>query len=1225
MSNSPANFSSFDMTPEKHLSQLPVRHRTIDYASSRNMHITNSSLPIMQATIAPSKAQQPTSIPEQASTLSDSLVRVPSLLELPLDHPRPKVSSWREGIYPFTIDADTYEKLSLLRHFSPVSLCTTLLATFVTLLFRYTGQEDLLIGTPRARSDEDQAQPDTDTDLVMVPIHCRAHTPFLTLMEQVDHAQHEARTNTMISLVSFIREMRASGRDRSRPLCQLFFQFDDLSLPRTSYLEVAATNASIASNEADIALILTQESEKLSGRFIYNSLLFEEATIARMAGHLRTLLYGVSTDAQQIMTELPLLTEEEQRQILVEWNATSAPYNLDCCIHEHFEAQVARTPDAVAVVFLQQSLTYRELNQRANQLAHHLQRLGVGPEILVGLFVDRSIEMIIGMLGVLKAGGAYVPIDPNYPRERLVFLMQDAQPRVLLTQAHLVADLPATEAHIVSLDSDWETISREDDGPVTSDVTSRNLAYVIYTSGSTGTPKGVEIWHRSLVNYITYARELFDIRPNDHFLQFASISFDASAEDIYPCLTGGATLYIRHDATLGSIAGFLQYCEEWGITKMQLPTAFWHELVLRMEEEALKLPASFHLMIIGGERAVPERVRSWRRLIGQRIRLLNTYGPTEATITSTAQDLTTADLSQPSREVSIGRPVANTCIYLLDAHLKPVPIGIAGEMYIGGANVGRGYLRRPELTTERFVPDPFSKDLEARLYKTGDLARYSPNGEIEYLGRTDHQVKVRGFRIELGEVEAALNNHPAVRETAVMAREDEPGNQQLVAYIVFSQGQNTATNVLQDYLKAHLPPYMVPTVFVTLSSFPLTINGKVDRKALPPPKPVRAGGAREIIGATTEMQHRLVRIWEDLLQVHPISIRDNFFTMGGHSLLAIRMLSMVEQLCGQRLPMSTLFEEATIEHLAEVLAHGVQEQATRTRIISVQHGGSRPPFFFLHGAWKEGAFYCLKLARAFGPEQPFYALDPYRFEGLRVPPTFEEIVATHIEDIRQVQPKGPYIIGGFCNGAVFACEVANQLRAAGENVPLLILINADALRYHQKVHELTMALGRLFHLSLEQQLEAFLLYEFGYRLFHRIKRKGGSLRRKLVAKQRGVEMPKPMGLGIPIDGRLPLLPTRRALHLNSGDTYDWVVNNYTPRSYPGKAVLLWTHDYLVNKNQWIALTDPEETEHALIRGTHITCRTRRLDSLSEHLCACLEKAQEYVYGVKPADSGTILT
>jgi amino acid adenylation domain-containing protein len=691
----------------------------------------------------------------------------------------------------------------------------------------------------------------------------------------------------------------------------------------------------------DLVLSLHEGPNGIHGELFYKTDLFESATIQRMTTHFLALLEGVVANPEQTVSALPLLTQGERRQLLVEWNDTEKASPRDKWVHQLFEEQAERTPGAVAVLaplpsqsngesagslpIGNEELTYRELNTRANQLAHYLKKRGVGPEALVGICVERSLEMITGILGVLKAGAAYVPLDPNYPAERLAHIFDDARMRLVLTQKRLTESFSQFGLEVLWLDSEWEKICREPGENPSVQVTAENLAYVIYTSGSTGKPKGVGVAHRPLANYTQVASELFALSSNDRVLQFASISFDTSVEEIFPCLTRGATLVLRTDAMLDGAASFLETCNEWGVNVVDLPTAYWHELIDPMVREGLTLPGCLRLMIIGGERAVPSQLMNWHRAVGDRAQLLNTYGPTEATVAATVWELNgTVSENESLREVPLGRPIANAQIYILDSHLQPVPIGVAGDLYIGGAGLARGYLNHSDQTADKFIPNPFSHRPGERLYRTGDLGRYLSDGDIEFLGRIDHQVKVRGYRIELGEIEAVLSCHPQVRHAVVLAREDASGehsttprvNKRLVAYVVAAQAPAPSPSDLRSFLQATLPEYMIPSVFVFLDSLPLTSRGKVDRRVLPEPDQSSPELECDFVAPRTPIEKSMAEIWREVLKLERIGVKDNFFSLGGHSLLAMQVVYRVEKQFRLEVPLRVLFKNPTLEQLA---------------------------------------------------------------------------------------------------------------------------------------------------------------------------------------------------------------------------------------------------------------------------------------------------------------------
>ncbi|HET8841496.1 MAG TPA: amino acid adenylation domain-containing protein, partial [Ktedonobacteraceae bacterium] len=582
-------------------------------------------------------------------------------------------------------------------------------------------------------------------------------------------------------------------------------------------------------------------SDTITFELVYETARLGEHDAHRVGDYYVSALRAMVKDPRDNYGWTSLLSVAEATKLLTEWNTTASPSPESKRVYQLFEEQVERRPDAEAVVFEKQRLTYRQLNERANQLAHYLQQRGVGPNVLVGVCMERSLDMIVGLLGILKAGGAYVPLDPGYPAERLAFMLVDTRVPVVLTQQRLTERLPVHGASLVCLDRDWSEISRESAANPQSEVQPQNLAYVIYTSGSTGNPKGVLISHQSLTDYVKSAVQAYSITHQDRMLQFASVNFDASVEEIYPCLSQGATLVLRTEMMLASVQGFLQACQRQNISCMSLPTAYWHEITSLMATGTLTLPSCLRLVIIGGEAANPQQVGNWQRYGDIHIRLINTYGPTEATVVTTLYEVEpSGNVVEAVPEIPIGRPLPDTQVYILDDHQLPAPIGVAGELYVSGTGLAQGYLNHPDLTAERFIPHPFSQGPGMRLYRTGDLARYRTDGNIEYCGRVDRQVKIRGFRVELGEIETVFCQCPGVQAVVVMDREETAGDKMLVAYVVGSA--EVGEREWRTFLRKRLPEYMLPGAFVRLTALPLNANGKVDRRALPAPQ---MGGAEK--------------------------------------------------------------------------------------------------------------------------------------------------------------------------------------------------------------------------------------------------------------------------------------------------------------------------------------------------------------------------------------------
>jgi len=751
----------------------------------------------------------------------------------------------------------------------------------------------------------------------------------------------------------------------------------------------------------------------------------ESETIERILSRLRLLLEQFAANPDQQLCEFALLTSKDRQQ-LAAWNDTFATSPADKTIHEVFADWALRTPDATALVLGQQSLTYRELDARSNQLARSLREIGVGPETLVGICVERSLEMVIAVLGVLKAGGAYLPLDPDYPADRLAFMIEDAAIPVLITQQSVEDRIPSVWAQIVLIDADWPNIASHSAVPLVCTASPENLAYVIYTSGSTGKPKGVQVTHRGLCNLAEAHRLLFAPLAGAHVLQFASLSFDASIWEIVMAFGCGAALHLGTADSLLPGPALAHELDRHAITHVTLPPSALEMLPVQ------SLPA-LHTLIVAGEACSPELVARWSP--GRRF--VNAYGPTESTVCATAWICDEEQQSPP-----IGHPLINTRAYILDRDQNPLPIGVVGELHVGGVNLARGYQRRPALTAERFIPDAVSGQPGARLYDTGDLARFRPDGAIVFLGRSDHQVKIRGHRIELGEIEAALAQVPGVKQSVVVARPDASGANSLVAYIV-GNASTTDPAALRRHLQSQLPYYMIPGVFIALESLPLSPNGKVDRNALPALEASGRVGTRAFRPPRDAVEQKLVGIWQDVLDVRPIGVEDDFFLLGGHSLLAVRLMAWIEQQFGRHLPMATLFKGPTIAQLAAILRRESEPHAWSS-LVAVQSAGTARPIFFVPGGGGN-VFYLYPLAHHLGLGRPFYGLQARGLDGLSaVHSSVEEMASAYLDEILTVQPEGPYLLGGHSSGSWVAFEMARQLESRGQQVALVVVIDTPA-------------------------------------------------------------------------------------------------------------------------------------------------------------------------------------
>jgi len=994
---------------------------------------------------------EPELVAPMATSRQQAAVDMP-LLQLPFDHARSASGTFRTAVQPLALRGSLTDSLRVLSRQEDATLFLTLLAAFQALLARYTGEEVITLGSPHAQpSEPGNGIPIQQREEVLAMCGDLSGDPtFRELLRRVRQLGMEANAHRKPREGSR-RGLEWAGGSGSRPFVQVLFSFAKPVAALKSGDDLNHWNAEDAEVQFDLCLEISDRPDGPLGRFAYNRDLFEAETIGRMAVHFQTLIEGIAAAPDQRLSLVPMLTEEEERRILVEWNDTRADHPRESCVHHLVEAQAARTPDSVAVVYQDRRLTYGELNAQANQLAHYLIKRGVGPEVPVGVCLERSLEMAVALLGVLKAGGACMPLDPDYPKERLTFMQEDAKAPVVLTQPGLLPEPEGTETEVIHLAPNWDAIQREEQHNPQSGVKPENLAYVLYTSGSTGKPRGVLLTHGGLVNHNLTAIKLYGLTPKDRVLQFSSTSFDIAIEEIFPTWMSGGSVVLKTEEVSLEVTEFLRWIGEQGITVLDLPTAYWHDLVHQLPDLAEPFPAALRLVVVGGEKASAVTFANWLKVVGNRVRWINTYGPTEASVIATAYEPGPSPGSPDGlSELPIGRPIANTQVYILDSHRRPVPVGVAGELYVGGCGVARGYLNRPELTTERFLPDPFRQEPGARLYRTGDLARYRSDGNIEFRGRSDHQVKIRGFRIELGEIETTLSRHPELREAVVIAWESEPGEKRLVAYLVPAGEARPTVSELRGFLKGKLPEYMVPSAFVMLKAMPLTPNGKVDRRGLPAPEQGNSAPHEASAGPRDAFESRLVEIWEEVLGTRPVGVRENFFELGGHSLLAVRLMHRMEKAFGKRLPIVTLFEAPTIVQLAEIFRRDGWS-ARWSSLVPIQPGGSRPPFFCVHGFG--GTILRFRdLARRLGPDQPVYGLQAQGLDGMHPCLTrVEEMAAHYISEIRALQPEGPYFIGGYSLGGTIAFEMARQLQAQGQTPGLVALLDVVPGRPESKL------------------------------------------------------------------------------------------------------------------------------------------------------------------------------
>ena len=1156
-----------------------------------------------------------------------------SVLNLPTDRLRSAVPSYRGAKQFLELPHSLTQALEALSYQEGVTLFMTMLAAFQTLLYRYTQQEDIAVGSPIANRNRSELEGLIGffVNSLVLRTDFSGKVTFRELLNRVREITLEAYSHQDLPFEKLVEELHPERDLSYHPFFQVVFSLQNTPIEtlELSGLTLSLFEFDSKTAKLDLEFHLWQDLESLKGQMVYSTDLFDDKSITRMLGHFQTLLESIVANPEQRISDLSLLTGQERQELLIDWNDTKRDYPENKCFHQLFEAQVQETPDAIALnarsanalVFDDEQLSYKELNIRSNQLAHYLKKLGVVPDVLVGICVERSPEAIVALLGILKAGGAYLPLDPSLPQERLKFILEDAQVSILLTHCSL-APLKKGDwgdlLSIVYIDEDWATITQHSQENPTSCVTFDNLAYVIYTSGSTGKPKGVLLQHRGLSNLAASQIEVFNIQPINRILQFASLSFDASIFEIVMALQTGATLYLANKESLLPGQPLLNLLREKAITHVTLPPAVL--AVLPTES----LPA-LQTIICAGESCTDDIVKRWWN--SQR-RFFNAYGPTEATVWSTV-----AEISTMSEKPPIGRPIANTQIYILDKYLQPLPIGIIGELYISGEGLAQGYLNRPELTIEKFIPNPFSDKKGARLYKTGDLARYRTDGNIEFLGRIDNQVKIRGFRIELLEIETVLSQHQSVQKAVVIVKENVSGDKYLVAYIVPNIETQNFTSLLRKFLKEKLPEYMIPKAFVILDSLPLTVNGKVDRYVLTALNtPTSHSMDKAFIAPRTATESTLAKIWAEVLNIEGVGIYDNFFDLGGNSLLTVQLMKQIYKHFERELPLSSLFLNPTIESLATALSSKA-DSLPWSPLVPIQPAGSSPALFCVHPIFGV-VFPYYELAQNLGKDQPFYGLQPIGLDGKSSPLTRIEDMATHyIEALRTVQPKGPYFLGGWSFGGWVAFEMAQQLQNSGEEVALLAVLDTLA-----PIPGNIPSLGSGFKFMLTtvaRYIWPFFL-DYFYLIIAIAKNRINSLTSGLtnfnIIVQNSVweSLTRTLQTNlfshfilkedatvniIPEESKLRLLselairPMLRVFYANSQ-----AVLNYVPQAYPKRINLFRT-----KVESSIAKEDPSlgwdqltvgGTEIHHIPGNHLTMlRKPHIQILAAQLRACIEKAQ----------------
>lgn len=951
----------------------------------------------------------------------------------------------RKHCKEISLPAQTTSTLRKLAQDNELTLNTIVQGAWALLLSRYSGETDIVFGVIRAgrRSTLDGAAGMVGLFIITLPLRVQVNQekPVVSWLKEIRQqwvamGEHEH--------TPLVRVQAASDIPPQTPLFQSTVMFENDDLDGTLREGVRAWSArrfrqfSQTNYPVDLAAYGGRE---LRLRIDYDRLRIDADAAARMISQMRTLLEAIAANPQQRLDTLPLLTSAERNHLLIEWNRTAAQYSNKRCIHELFEEQAERTPESIAVKFENQHLTYRELNSQSNQLARHLRKLGVEPDVLVAVYTERSLEMVVGLIGILKAGGAYVPVDPTYPPERVAFMLHDAGARILLTQDHLIAKLPPLDGiEIVPLGEPGWGISSEAGENLPRTATTANLAYVIYTSGSTGQPKGVRIPHRAIVNHLQWMQSKFPMSEGDCVLQKTEFSFDVSVWEIFAPLAVGARLVMARPGGQQDPGYLVEAIIQHQVTILQLVPSLLRTLI---ENPGFRKCGTLRHIFCGGETMSEDLPRRVFGLV--EAELHNMYGPTEAAIDSLHY---TVPRDYSGGVVPLGRPVANTKAYVLDQRGEPAPIGVPGELYLGGVQVACGYHRRPELTTQCFIPDGFTNLPDAKLYRTGDRARFLADGNIEFLGRIDEQVKLRGFRIELGEIAWTARQHPAVSECLVSLREDVPGDNQLVAYVTPARSTGARPEELRNFLKERLPAYMIPSAFVFLNAFPLAPNGKVDRRRLPVPEKNSLEADKTYVAPRTATEQSLVAIWRDVLDLEEVSVRADFFESGGDSLSLVRLLTEINWTHQVDLGIPELLQNPTVESTARLI-DGWQSTSRRlSRVIALREGSGGLPVYFIHAGPPE-----VRIAQRMGEKHSVFGIEarwPSKWRNALASkqrasyPTMQELVAPYVDALEPHVGSSPCVLVGLSFAGLMAFEAACQLKERGGNPDLVVIVDTPA-------------------------------------------------------------------------------------------------------------------------------------------------------------------------------------
>ncbi len=1157
-------------------------------------------LPVQYADFAVWQRQwlQDDILADQLSYWKKHLAGILPVLELPFDRPRPPIQAFHGKQHRSKLPMALVKALKAMSRKEEITLFMLALAVFNILLYRYTGQEDIIVGSPIANRNRSEIEDligffvntlilrtDLSGNPIIREILCRIREVCLGAYEHQD-----------LPFDKLVEELQPKRTQSHSPIFNVMFAFQNTpqSSPDLNGLSFNQLEIDNGTAKFDLALSMFEKADELHMIWEYNTDLFYDTTIERMAGHFQTLLEGIVSNPDCSITELQLLTAPERDQLLHTWNNTERQYPSDKCIQQIFENHVRMSPEAVAVIEDDRRLTYARLNRRANQLANHLLKLNIMPETLVGICIERSIEMIIVMLGILKAGGAYLPLDHSYPQERLSFMLEDSQASLLITQKKLGEFIPDTKARIVYLD-DNKALEQESEENPPCKTEPDKLAYVMYTSGSTGRPKGVAVSHRAIMRLVV-GTDYLQLTEEDVVAQAANVCFDAATWEIWgPLANGGRVVLIPTDILL-SPEGLAAAIDRHGITAMFVTTTLFN----RIAEDAPYTFARLNALLFGGEASDP---KSATRVLSNKPprQLIHVYGPTEATTFATWHLV--ESIPKDGVTIPIGKPIANTTAQVMDRYNNPVPIGVKGELYIGGPGLARGYLNQPELTAEKFV----TLESGERFYKTGDRALRLRDGTIEFVGRLDDQLKIRGFRIEPGEVAAVLRGIPDIKEAAVIAREDNIGEKRLVAYIVPENRHPPPPEALRNYLKGKLPDFMVPAVFLTLEFLPLTPSGKLDRGSLPVPSWNQVQRPVDSIAPRTATEKRLAAVWREVLGISEQGMHDNFFDIGGYSLLGARLVTYIRTEFQADIPLRQLFESPTIAEMAAWIdadmlnRDGGQSVAGSPgrSLIRIQEGLASPPLFFVPGGGGEDSSLMVyaRLARQMGPDIPFYGFLACGLDGKSHPHTsVRKMAAAYISEIRSQQPFGPYFLAGECVGGIAAFEIARQLESSGEQVALVALLDTYCPSpYHYLTtlckrlsHRLKRGLRTIFNSSAEGLL---------LRTLHEIER---------MIIFTGDEV------GFVWPNRKPDSPEARQWYMHRvQETYQRVLCRHRPGRYAGNIILLVSENNIPEKMAagWRSAISGNIDIHTL-PGTHIEYIRDHSQTVGRVLRDCFDQSRQ---------------